>query len=85
LRARQQFEKTRRNRLRRIFLVGANCQHRAQPVAKFQHARVVKALHGVAGFASTRRLVAKRGPFSENMKPSGTSRAHLRAFRLCEP
>jgi hypothetical protein len=28
--------------------------------------------------ASILRLVAKRGPFSENTKPSGVSSAHLR-------
>jgi hypothetical protein len=36
--------------------------------------------------ASTRRLVAKRGPFTENTNPSGTSRAHLRKLSgFCEP
>ena len=34
---------------------------------------------------STRRLVAKRGPLTENTKPSGTSLAHLRNFAgVCE-
>ena len=36
--------------------------------------------------ARTRRLVAKRGPLTENTKPSGTVAAHLRKLSgFCEP
>src|SRR6516162_781918 len=45
--------------------------------AEFGYAGIKKALDRVAGLLEYVRLVAKRGPLSENLKPFGTSLAHL--------
>ena len=50
----------------------------AEMPAEFGYAGIKKALIESPASLSTRRLVAKRGPFSENLKPFGTSLAHLR-------
>jgi hypothetical protein len=61
------------------FLVGANCQSsgpRCGPssVTPLSRKRLIES----PASRRTRRLVANRGPFSENTNPVGTSDAHLR-------
>ena len=69
------------------FLVGANCQSRGprrSPSSVTPEFR--NRLTEFAPSDSTRRLVQKRDPLTENMNPSGVSRAHLRKLSgFCEP
>ena len=69
------------------FFAGVNCHSTGpsrSPNSSTPEAK--KRLIESPASASTRRLVAKRGPLTENTKPSGVSRDHLRNVSgFCEP